>query len=164
MREKWKGIKGWDDYEVSNKGRVRSLKNGSKNPYIMKPITQTSGYSCVHLKNNGTMKTARIHRLVAEAFLPNDNNKEHVNHIDGNKSNNDISNLEWATAGENNNHAWRTGLKTPSGEKPVRIVETGEVFKSANECARMIHGHEADISKCCCGIRPTHLGFHFEYV
>src|SRR5690606_32510614 len=120
-------IKGFEcSYQVSNIGRVRSLnrsvggKNGTKKQLIGKIRKQDnfSNYYGVVLSNDTIIKRSYTHRLVAEAFIPNPENKPQVNHIDGNKENNNVENLEWATSSENNNHAYKNGLrKKRVGEK-----------------------------------------------
>lgn len=118
MKEIWKKIPGFDDmYEVSNKGRVRSYHaadgTGGRrfNPRVLTPVKNHINYLFVGLYDNGEQKSKRINRLVAKAFLPNPKNKRFVNHKDGNKQNNEVTNLEWCTQSENELHAYKTGLK-----------------------------------------------------
>ena len=102
---KIKNIEGYDGmYQVSECGKVYSQ---------IKELKQTlnKGYLYLNLKNNGIQKFCSVHRLVALNFIANPQNKPQVNHIDGNKQNNNVSNLEWATAKENTNHAYDTGLQ-----------------------------------------------------
>ena len=100
MEEIWRDIDGYEGlYQVSNKGRVKSLKYGKER--ILRPGWKTGGYLFVILCKNGNQSKQRIHRLVAQAFIPNPNNKPQVNHLDENKKNNCVDNLEWATAKEN---------------------------------------------------------------
>lgn len=108
MEEIWKDIEGCDGrYKVSNLGRVKSIRKIKyRNCYketILKPVIQKSnGYCYVSLRNeNGIFKNHRIHRLVAKAFIPNPNNYSQVNHIDMNKQNNCVENLEWCDQFEN---------------------------------------------------------------
>lgn len=124
MKEYWKNIKGYEElYQVSNNGYIKSLKriswNGKgyheKKEMILKIQFDGRKYPQVTLSINGKIKTFRIHNLVANAFIPNPLNKRTINHIDGNKSNNHISNLEWNTYSENNQHAYDTGLKNMRG-------------------------------------------------
>lgn len=105
--EEWKDVIGYEGrYKVSSFGRVRSFVNGSKKGCILHPNRHRQGYFWIRLDG----KCKLIHRLVAEAFIPNPENKKTINHIDGVKSNNCVENLEWATQSENNKHAFRTGL------------------------------------------------------
>ncbi len=111
--ERWKHIPFFPDYEVSDRGRVRSWKRVK--PKIMKPHTVTRGdrkksYLRVTLRNRGGKKHRRIHRLVALAFVARPRGKNTVNHVNGRTHHNRATNLEWTTAAENTQHAWRTGL------------------------------------------------------
>lgn len=111
--EEWVDIKGFNGkYQVSNTGKVRSLCY--KNPRILSTGKTGKYRNYLEVKlykdGRGTGKNYKVHRLVAEAFLPNPDNKPQVNHIDGNTFNNDVSNLEWVTDSENQKHAWDNGL------------------------------------------------------
>lgn len=97
MQEIWKIIKGFPQYVVSNRGRVKNVSTGR----ILKPWIMDTGYAKIELWNNGDALRFRVHRLVAEAFISNLRNKPTVNHIDGNPLNNASENLEWATVEEN---------------------------------------------------------------
>ena len=107
MKEVWKDIRGFEGiYKISNFGRIKSFKR-VEDGYILSNKNSKNGYLSVVLinTNNKKIRYTRIHRLVAEAFIPNPENKREVNHIDGNKQNNLISNLQWATSSENIRHA-----------------------------------------------------------
>ena len=114
--EIWKPVACYEGlYEVSNLGRVKSLGRIDRfyrrwKSCILKPHTVGKNYLAVSLSNGGKVRSIRIHRLVAEAFIPNPSNKPQVNHKDGNKANNAASNLEWSTNSENQLHARETGL------------------------------------------------------
>ena len=119
IKEEWKDIKNYEGlYQVSNLGNVKSLERNKSNGKGLvkideKILTQNItnwGYCKVALYKNGARKYYKVHRLVAEAFIPNPNNKEQINHIDGNKLNNNVNNLEWNTRIENMNHARINGL------------------------------------------------------
>lgn len=103
------------------------------------------------------------HCFVAEAFIPNLDDKPEVNHKNGIKSDNVVSNLEWVTESENTRHAYRSGLAKGRGTK-IRVLETGDVYDSERECARAIQGSQQNISACLRGKRQTCKGYHFEYV
>lgn len=116
----WKDIPEYEGlYQVSNLGEVKSLsknRNAFNSYYvskerILKPALNDSGYKIVVLTKNKKPKSLRIHRLVALAFIDNLENKPQVNHKDGNKTNNNVENLEWCTNGENGKHAYKLGLK-----------------------------------------------------
>ena len=104
--EGWTSLPGWP-YEVSNLGKVRNSSGK-----VIKPWRQTNGYISVDLHQDGIKRSFRVHRLVAEAFIPNPESKKEVNHIDGNKDNNAVSNLEWTTHQENMSHAFENGLRS----------------------------------------------------
>lgn len=114
---------------------------------ILKPSEDENGYLLVGLSHNGTTKRVFIHRLVSEAFLENPEGKPTVNHIDGNKHNNHIENLEWATYKEQRDHAVRTGLldvdkvrnHAKSFRKPVYNSDTRQEFESLSEAGRFYH-------------------------
>lgn len=174
MNEIWKAIEGYEGYyEVSNYGRVRSFTrvavtyaNGGtqvRQGKIRKgTIDKTNGYSRLLLCVNGNQKSFNIHRLVAIAFIPNPENKPHVNHKDGNKANNHVDNLEWATAAENSQHAIRTGLTLNKGSdngnaKPL-VTCRGDEFGSAIEAAKHFNmPNHRNISKVLKGFRK-HAG------
>lgn len=124
MSEIWKPVLGFEKfYEVSNLGRVKSLYRHIKrsdgtdlrlNERILKPGLSGypgSQYYMVVLTAKGKKRTAKVHRLMCESFYGIDSTKKYVNHIDGNKQNNLISNLEWCTSSENQKHAYKTGLR-----------------------------------------------------
>ena len=168
----WKEIKDHPNYLISDDGRVFSKNTNSEHSQRI-----NKGYFTTKLCHLGKETHHRVHRLVAEAFVPNPYNKEEVNHIDGDKTNNNFNNLEWVTKKENINHAWEKGLARPSygmkGKtnpnagrkgKPFIIVETGDVYETAEQCAKAINGNHRHINDCLRGRQKTHRGFHFEYV
>lgn len=117
MNEEWKDIKGFEGvYMISNTGKVMSMpRKGTQArvPKIRNLSLTHDGYVKVRLIGNGKDVTQRVHRLVAEAFIPNPDEKETVNHIDGNKENNCADNLEWADRHEQMIHAYKNSLKNP---------------------------------------------------
>ena len=120
--EEWRPVVGFEGYyEVSNLGRVKTVARRMSNrgvPEKIRSQTELKGYHCVGLIKDGTHKTVKVHRIVAEAFIGSPPTPQHqVNHIDGDKGNNIVSNLEWATPQENTLHAHRTGLCQPITEE-----------------------------------------------
>lgn len=126
MKEIWKDIKDYEGlYQISNLGNVQRIgeyiiqsKGKTKYKRYMKNKTlkfnsDKQGYLLVHLCKAGIRKCKKVHRLVADAFIENKDNKPYVNHKDGIKQNNSVNNLEWVTPSENNIHAYRTGLTNP---------------------------------------------------
>lgn len=125
--EIWRDIAVFNgDYQESNYGRTKSFKHGKVK--ILKPSVSRNGYLYINLKSNGVHKRCLIHRLVAILFIPNPDNKPQVNHIDGNKQNNRVDNLEWVTGSENITHAYELGLQK-SGEQHHKSKFTAEDVK-----------------------------------
>lgn len=148
-------------HEASNLGRIRNKKTG----IILKPqINNRDGYYHVGVSGIGISKTVTVHKLVGETFLGDRPNGYDINHIDGNKKNNRVDNLEYCTRSDNVKHAYDTGLNKLASS--VKIVETGEVFNSINECARAIGGSRKNIAMCLNPgyTRTQHMGYHFEWV
>lgn len=147
--EQWRNVRNFEGlYEVSNMGRLRRVagyvKNGKttkkyvechiKIPYVN---NKRNGYIYYMLYKNNKLYTRQIHRLVAEAFIPNPNNLPQVNHIDGNKDNNTVNNLEWCSDIENKRHAWKHGLYTSDHKKQkIKCLENGHIYNSVIECSQ----------------------------
>lgn len=172
MKEIWKDIQGYErEYQVSNTGKVRSLDfkswNGSvwfqKKGKILTPRRTKSGYCRVQLRG----RDAYIHRLVAQAFIPNPDNLPQVNHKDENKENNCVNNLEWCTQAYNNSYGTkieRQSAKTRGrmrNNKPCINLTTGEVYVSA-WAAKLATGHE--VYKCCQGRAKTSGGCEWRWL
>lgn len=164
MNEIWKDVKDYEElYQVSNLGRVKRVTSGR----ILKGSKQTPGYLRVDLYKNGSKSKKLIHRLVAEAFIPNSENKSQVNHIDENKTNNMVSNLEWMTAKENLNHGTRN--KRSSKTKSIPIIATNlktgksKEFYGSNECARQLNLNQGNITKVLKGRYKQTGGYTFQY-
>lgn len=114
-----KDIVGFEKYyNISDKGEVFSKRSGK----YLKLSHKKNGYVYIELNVDGKVTYKRVHRLVAEAFIPNPNNKPFVNHIDGNKSNNSVDNLEWVTGSENNIHAIQNNLFDPYKQRHTYIL------------------------------------------
>lgn len=168
MKEIWKDIEGYEGvYHVSNLGRAKRVTTGR----ILKSGKDRGGYLQVDLCKNGKHKTHRIHRLVAQAFIPNPENKPEVNHIDENKTNNMVSNLEWMTAKENSNHGTRNERMAKAISKSNSIpiiatnIKTGESteFYGTSECARQLGLNQSNITSVLKGRRETVGGYTFQY-
>ncbi len=168
--EQWKDIAGFDGlYQISNFGSVKRL---GRNERTLKP-RMCKGYETVCLCKNGIRHNRRINRLVALAFISNPENKPEVNHKDGNKRNNSVSNLEWCTSSENQIHAMRTGLNPMLKNnsvlsKPVDMLsKSGELlrtFPSFKEAERQTGISRRNIHSCCTGGRcKTAGGFVWKY-
>lgn len=176
----WKPIEGYVGlYEVSSDGRVRSLNYGGIKGRVgeLVPYDAGKGYLRVDLYLNSTPKKHKVHRLVAGAFIPNPNNYPQINHIDENKSNNSISNLEWCTAKYNMNYGTRSmrgaakaALSNLNGKlsKPVKALDKTSLqiihtFPSMMEAHRQ--GFDCgQISKCCRDYQMSHKGLFWRYV
>ena len=134
--EEWKTLNQCTDYMISSYGRVKSSKNGRE--IILKPSYTHDGYLKQAISINGKSYTYRIHRLVAEHFIPNPDNKKTINHIDGDKTNNKVDNLEWADLSEQMIHAYKLGLKKPvqgymQGNSVLtegQVIEIRAIYKS----------------------------------
>jgi len=184
--ETWKDIEGYEGlYQISDIGNVKTLKriivheprNYTAKEKILKPSIQ-NGYYTVGLHKNKHVKYFRVHRLIAIAFIPNVEHKECVNHMDCNRLNNSICNLEWVTKGENNQHAWdnfrqeklRQILKNGLRKRKVaqldnlgNIIKIFDSIKTARECLKICSSH---ISDCCNGKygRKTCGGYIWKYI
>ena len=174
--EIWKDIKGYEgSYQISNRGLVKSLNfNHTNKEKILKDKINRKGYRYVTLYCNSKAKYMSIHRLVAEAFILNPNNMPQVNHIDGNKGNNTVENLEWCTEKENVQHAIKTGLLKPYGSNNSRSVKIKQldlnnnllkIFNSISEAGSLLNikGKPTGISKVCKGKRVTAYGYKWLY-
>ena len=168
--EIWKDIEGYEGlYQVSNCGRVRSLWLGKEK--VLQPVKHKNGYLFVSL---GRKKIISIHRLVAEAFIPNPDNLPQVNHRDENKENNNVDNLEWCDAKYNNNYGTHNKRVSDTqindqnkSKKVIQFSKTGEFIRewpSTNECGRngFNQGH---VAACCRGNTKlkTYKGYIWKY-
>lgn len=182
--EEWRDIPGYEGlYQVSNLGRVRSLdrvisnKRGIyKRKGCLKSISNASyGYKGVGLCKNGIVKTWLLHILVAKAFLPNPEKKRTINHINCNKADNRLCNLEWATDSENIKHAFKNGKKPIKNQlgklgfdssRGIAVVQVGKItgrnisiFGSAREAHRETGVNATDILSCVHGKLKSAGGF-----
>jgi hypothetical protein len=156
-------IKGFP-YFISSEGFVINAKKSN----IIKPSLKKSGYYEVSLKNKEGRKYFLIHRLVALYFVPQKEGANEVNHIDGNKLNNNASNLEWVTRNENLHHAYIKGLRKDDVSARAVIatnMESGEEaeFASIYKASRFFGVSQGNICSCCKGIRPSASGYYWRY-
>lgn len=160
--EKWKPVVGYEGlYEVSNFGRVKSLRRG----IIMKLQINQDGYPYVGLFRDGKPKMKTVHRLVALAFLENPQNYPEVNHIDEVKHHNNVENLEWCT--HKHNLTCGTVLQRNEESNLRRrfvCVETGKIYRSQRRCAEEIGVSRVAITNALSGRRKAAKGFHFEFI
>lgn len=164
MKEIWKNIIEDNNYMISNLGNVYSKRN----KIILKPYKTRKGYLRIMLSNK---KRYLIHRLVAQAFIPNPENAPQVNHIDGNKQNNSVYNLEWCTQSENMQHCLKTGLKImPKGKEVYNaktvlqydinnnFIKEWDCIQDAQKELKLYH-----ISECCYGKRNKCGNFIWKF-
>jgi hypothetical protein len=182
IEEIWKNIPSLgDNYEASSFGRIRSLDRESfrqdtgtilfiKGAVVAQQVDQNS-YRRVRLLVNKEKLTRKVHRLIAEAFIDNPENKPQVNHIDGNKSNNEVSNLEWVDNSDNQRHAIEIGLKViKTGQDAARFKRAVDVFKDGEYIITLTGNADMAekgfdfrlVSACLKGKRKTHRGCTFK--
>lgn len=176
-KEIWKNIEGYEGlYQVSNLGRVKRLKKifkkyngyGIFNHYldekILKPTKEQ--YYRVSLIKNNKRQTFLVHRLVAQAFIPNPNNYPCVNHKDENKLNNNVNNLEWCDVKYNMNYGTihKKFKMNNHNSKKVICLETKEIFQSGKQCAESIGCHRSNVGNCCNNKQATIKGNHYMWL
>lgn len=181
MEEIWKDIPSYEGYyQVSNLGNFKSLPrvvkyktNGCRNypsKCLLTEITKDN-YQRITLMKEGVKTRYQAHRLVALAFIPNPDNKPFINYIDGNKSNNIVSNLEWCTASENIIHADNTGLRNmsnhnPSNSRKIKCIETREVFLSCLRAVKWLGKTSNSIFSLVRGTNKNGkaFGYHWKFI
>lgn len=176
MVREWRDICGYDGlYQVSDDGLVRSLdreevtKDGRKRyrpSSVIKQQSDGKGYLRVGLCKDGVSKTYLVHRLVAIAFIPNPEGKEQVNHIDENKKNNSVKNLEWVTNSENLAYGKAKLRNAISGSRPVVLIGKGKklVIQSATLAEKAGYVSSRAIQNCCTGRQKTAGGYKWQYL
>ena len=160
-------IRGYENYKISRTGQVYSnyIKRNRK-----LCINKNTGYLQVSVMKNRKMKTMQVHRIVAEHYIPNPENKPQINHINGIKTDNRVENLEWVTDSENKLHCYESGLKDRNViSKPIYQLEkyTDEIirkFESANEASRITGINQGNISNCCLGRCKSTGGYSWKFV
>ena len=169
--EIWCPIKGYEGlYEVSDKGRVRSIKFGKER--ILKPGRNNKGYLLVGLRKNGEKKTYKVHRLVAKTFTPNPDNLPEVNHKDENKENNSVHNLEWCDRKYNCNYGTRNERvsdKMTNGKLSKLVLQYSldwkfiKEWQSLHDVERNLGYSSGNISGCCTGRRKSAYNFIWKF-
>ena len=173
MKEEWKDIVGYEGlYQVSNLGRIRAIRNSAYK--ILEGQKKQSGYIGCALSKNGIIKHYRVHRLVAEAFIQNAENKPQVNHINGIKTDNNVKNLEWCTAKENINHSYKVGLSKGRRDgknvlsKKIRQYSLDGVlikeWESAMQIQREMGFNNSAISACCLNKQKQSYGYVWRHI
>ena len=166
--EEWKQVDGCENYEVSSFGKVRNKKTGR----ILKQSCK-GGYMSIGMQNVKSKKTTSVHRLVALAFIENPENKPHVNHKDKNRSNNNVDNLEWCTALENNIHksctleqktnqnlkVWRVDKETNEKLQLYNSIYDAAIWCVENKVSSSAHISRGNISNVIRGLQKTSCGF-----
>ena len=162
-------ITGYENYKVSCNGEVINSHGR-----LLKASLSSKGYKEVVLYNVGDRTKFKVHRLVAITFIPNPENKPQVNHINGDKADNRVENLEWATNSENIQHAYdnalnvmKTGGQHPRSKSVKQEAIGGHFVKiwgSIREIERELNYSSSNISKCCKGIYSTAYGFKWSYI
>ena len=170
MKEEWKDICG-GSYSVSNLGKIKSNRRkvscrGNKKRWIrekiLSPGFNDGGYYRVNLgRANGGARL--LHRLIAEAFIPNPGNLETVNHKDLNKTNNAVTNLEWATSSDNVKHGWENGAYS-SLLRPVKCVNTGAVYSGVLEAAAAMNREAGNLCSHLKGRQASFAGAQWAYL
>ena len=163
-QEIWKDIKGFPNYKISNYGNIFSKKMKRN----MKHFISQGGYITTNIRMNGHQYHLKNHRIVAEEFIPNKENKPCVNHIDGNKLNNNVNNLEWCTYSENMQHAIKNNLfRDKQKRKKIKQYDLNNNLIKVWDSVKLIEdtynvSHTA-IRYCCIGKLKTCKGYKWEY-
>jgi len=185
--EDWRKIIGYENYEISTLGRVRSLDRVGKRTLtttrrlrgkILKPFPVNGGYLCVYLSNKEGIKSFKVHRLVAIHYVQNENHKPEVNHINGNRQCNTVDNLEWCTKSENAIHSYsklgrvsllkgKTGAMCVNSKKVCQYSVSGlliKVWDSLSEVNKHLGIAGTNISRCCNGEFKTMGGYKWQFL
>lgn len=162
--EVWKDIPGFENYQISNYGNVKSLNYGrTGKPKLLKPTVSGKGYLQVRLSKSGKPNALLVHRLVAMAFVQNLNNRKQINHKDENKFNNNADNLEWCDNQYNNTY---NGKHNKIAKPVIQRSKAGNEiarYESIREAERKTGIKNITITRCCKGVYKTAGGYVWEY-
>ena len=162
MIEVWKNIKDYENlYAISNYGKIRSCISNK----VLKPVKMNTGYYRISLCKNKNKREFYIHRLVAQHFLNNNKNLTEVNHIDGNKSNNCVTNLEWCNRKYNIEHSIKILGNKFGKRRPVQCLETNRIFSSLTEASKYYNKSTSNLCSLLKGTSKskTYAGYHWKY-
>jgi len=164
--EIWKTITNFENYEVSNLGNVRSKRRCGAKGGLIKPFfdRKDNGYYKVHLYVNGKQFQPFLHRLVAQEFLPKVEGKKEINHINGIKIDNNVSNLEWCSRSENIIHAIDMGLRKIRKVQQLKNGVAINTFRSMHQASKLTGIQYATIYWCMAGIYKQAGGYEWKYV
>ena len=159
--EEWKLVEGTEDYYISNLGRFKRVTH--KGDSLRKSSVDSEGYCRINIGH----KKLRLHRVVAEAFIPNPNNYPVIDHLDNNKQNCKASNLEWVTQQENTRRAAADGLIGNNDLRMVLAIDREDntyLFDSVASCARFIDTDTRSVHKTATGKQPTVKGYRVQRI
>lgn len=163
-KTEWREVKEYSNYEVNQLGEIRHKKRQK----ILKPRSNNGGYQYVNFKINGKNTNFAVHRIVANAFIPNPNGYTEVNHKDYNKKNNCVDNLEWVSSSQNKQHSYlKQENKKSRGKAVNQYTKEGiflKTFDSVSDAAKELGCCVAAISNCCLGRTKTSQGFRWSFV
>ena len=163
-KTEWREVKEYSNYEVNQLGEIRHKKRQK----ILKPRDNNGGYQYVNFKINGKNTNFAVHRIVANAFIPNPNGYTEVNHKDYNKKNNCVDNLEWVSSSQNKQHSYlKQENKKTRGKAVNQYTKEGiflKTFDSVSDAAKELGCCVAAISNCCLGRTKTSQGFRWSFV
>lgn len=167
--EIWKDIKDYEGlYQASNLGNIKSVKKNRN----LKFINRSDGYYYINLSKKSKVKPTKVHRIIAQTFIENPNNYNIINHIDGNRKNNCISNLEWCTQSHNIKEAYRMGTKKPNKiniKKRKKVMQFSvnyqliKIWDSIKEASKELKIKDSNISLVCKNKRNLAGGFVWKY-
>ena len=163
-KQEWRQVKEHPNYEVNYYGDIRHKQRKK----ILKPRSNNGGYLYVNFVVNGNRKNFAVHRIVANVFIPNPKDYSEVNHIDYNKQNNCVDNLEWVSSSQNKNHAYQKEINHISRGKSVEQLDKQgnsiKIYSSVSQAAKELNCSISAISNCASGRTKTSQGYQWRFV